>query len=161
LVSNAFCSNIENSLFNEHIEIVHVSVSKSFIKPLQFVSIYRPPSGKISNFIDYFNYVFSSINFKDFPILIAGDINYDLSKLNKKNDKFMLELNSYGLTVKNSSPTRTVNNSSTCIDWIICNHLLVDLKVEEPIDVSFSDHKLLLGNFKMSGNNSGKEKKVN
>jgi len=125
---------------------MHVSIERKFMKPIQVISIYRPPQSNFKLFVNQLYKFLCNIDFKNIPLLITGDINYDYFKIKKSTDNFLNMLNSFGLKMMINVPTRTEGNSSTCIDWVLCNHFLCDkIVISDVTNVSFSDHKLITG----------------
>jgi len=133
-------------------ELIHISIDRSMCKPLQIISLYRPPRSTMNNFINEFVVFLSNINFSSLPLIILGDFNHDFNKLSSK-DRLLTELSSFGLDVVNKDSTRVAKSSSTCIDWIVCNQLSSSLinKIDFA-DVPCSDHRLIYFNYKKPKN---------
>jgi len=149
LVKNELESHTENVIIDSDIELVHISLSRNFCKPLQLVSVYRPHGGSVNSFTDALDRFISFTNYFDLPLILLGDVNYNLVKVDMRNDRLVCLLNSYSLSVVNSVATRGDN----LLDWIIANSLSKDLICNLcTIDVSFSDHCLIVFNFKKARN---------
>jgi len=149
LVKKDFICHVENNVLEEHFELLHLSLDCMFQKPLQLISLYRTPSSSINRFCDTLDGFLSNIEFKNLPLIIMGDFNYDALKCSKKNDKLLGLVYSYGLSLLNDSPTRISNESSTQIDWILSNGIASKkIASVDTETVSFSDHCLLSFKYK-------------
>ena len=85
-------------------------------------TIYRPPKGNISLFIEkiefFCQYIFE--NFQNYSVTIGGDMNLDLFKLdgNAYITEYYTVMNAFGYELVINRPTRVSNNSCTLIDHI-------------------------------------------
>jgi len=161
IIKKTFCSVVENTFISSNLELIHLSIERPNCKPLQVVSLYRPPKCSVDNFLTDFISFLSNINFHGMPLIILGDFNYDFFNI-KKNDKVISELSTFGLTVVNKDPTR-ISSVSTCIDWIVVNSVCQnDVFNVRTVDVSNSDHRLLVFNYKKNCiNKKGESKFIN
>ena len=83
--------------------------------------IYRPPRDNMNNyksFIDDMNIILSGFQNNNSEVIIAGDFNIDLLKLNDKSivNEYFETFVSNGFIPKISLPTRLTENSATLID---------------------------------------------
>jgi len=150
LISKILTSSVENSMISPDLELLHVNVSKGKGKPLHVISIYRPPSCRLTDFNYNFCTFLSNIKFKfnNHPIIILGDFNHNLFKLSKK-DVVISDLTSFGLSVINNEATRLDN----CIDWVVGNDISINrINTVKTSSVTFSDHNLITFNYKINRN---------
>ena len=98
------------------LESIWIEVKLPHTKPILFCSVYRPPNSP-SEWIDKFELeVQKASDLNDFEIIIAGDINIDLSKPVPQKWKCLCDL--YNQEQMVSSPTRITAESQTLIDHI-------------------------------------------
>ena len=110
-------------------------------------NIYRPPRNtneNISSFIDELRSIISSFDKRNQDIIIAGDFNINLLKLNDKelyNDYFDM-LTSLSYFPKITLPTRLSGNCGTLIDNFFCRISQNTLDASSGILIKeFSDHQ--------------------
>ncbi len=91
-------------------------------KLLNFICIYRSPSGDLKVFIDNLRLLLSSLNLGVFKILL-GDININIKvALSREVDSYLNLLHEYKLCPYINIPTRvTLTGSETCIDHVFGN----------------------------------------
>jgi exonuclease III len=105
------------------------------------LSIYRPPCGDLSIFLDKLETVLSLIA-KQFPnaeILACGDFNIDLLQPSNARSSFLDVLSSFNMFKSISTPTRITSSSSTLLDNIM-TILDPDTYKTDTIDSDLSDH---------------------
>ena len=153
IVKKGIISHIENVILTPVIELIHISIDNIKSKSIQCILIYKPPSSSLTSFINALTDFLNNINYSSLPILLFGDFNHDLLKINKARDPLIQCLKSYCLSNMHNLPTRVTSNSQTCIDWLLCNNLSENnVKNIKALDVGFSDHRLVTFNYKKSRN---------
>lgn len=153
LVDRRFVSHFENSLINDSVEFIHVSLDRSFAKPLQIICVYRPPSGSLDSFLEQLSRLLNNISYLDLPLLILGDINVNLLLRSSGARSISTFLSSYGLKILNKAPTRVTDHSSSIIDVVAANLLAQkNIPCINTSVVSYSDHSLLHFSFKKPRN---------
>ena len=109
-------------------------------------NLYRPPidlNHNYQTFIDELTPVLNQLNTKNKEVVIAGDFNINLLRLNEKpifNDYFdMLITNHFSPTI--TLPTRLSAKSASLLDYFICNSTLSSSPMPSGIIISdLSDH---------------------
>lgn len=128
-----------------HFEICGVKIPKNskYYKNLIILSVYRPPAGNISIFLDKLEIVLHNFDKENVDLVLTGDFNIDL--LTEKNPtKLFLELtDAFDLFFLNKDPTRRDKNTSTNIDNCFTN-IETDLVRHQLIDNTMSDHDAIL-----------------
>jgi len=76
-------------------------------------------------------------------LIIAGDVNLNLLKPNRKTESYIIKMASYGLESKITEPTRVLNDSATLIDHIFVRHGLgMDVDTDAwVVDTDVTDHR--------------------
>ena len=87
LVKNKFNAEIENTILTAEIELLHIALELPYTKPINIVSVYRPPSASLSVFISDFTNFLNNIPYNHLPLVIMGDLNINV--LNKKNSAYL------------------------------------------------------------------------
>jgi len=148
LVHNSLNGTIENTILSDSIELLHICINQNFSKPLQLISLYRPPTSSIPAFNLSLNTFLCNTNYNNLPFIILGDFNLDTFKLKHKNTTKQL-LQTFGMDIYNNEPTHFSKNSNTCIDWVVLNSLAAP-KVNEihTKAIPYSDHCIINFNFK-------------
>ncbi len=128
----------------QFIKINGPSLSKSII----LGNIYRPPRDDTNEncqiFIDEFSPIIANLSKKNTEVIIAGDTNVNLLKLNEKevySDFFDL-LTHHSFYPKITLPTRFSNTRGTLIDNVFCK--LTDTTINSSAGIlakKFSDHQ--------------------
>ena len=106
LVSNKCNSYVENCLINYNIELLHIALDLPSSSPINIISVYRPPSCKLQDFIQHLDYVLSNIDYAHLPLILLGDLNIDMYKSSSISLQLSSFLSDYGLKVVNRVPTR-------------------------------------------------------
>jgi len=148
LVKRTINVTTENTISTEDAEVLHISLEKSFYRPIQLITIYRPPLGSLVGFSKILNSLLSNVNYLNMPFILFGDFNIDLFKVSRDNCVLKL-FRLFGFRIINSASTHYSNRSSSCIDWIVTNKV-ADEKIfsVDTIDCSFSDHSIVICNYK-------------
>jgi exonuclease III len=127
LINKSFIYEVENTLLSPNVELVHVSVKWKYVKTIHVITVYRPPSSNIDEFMKELGTFLNNIDYMSIRILILGDFNINLlDKQNSNTKKFTSFLKSYHMSLCNTnSPTRVTFSSATQIDLNICNATLL------------------------------------
>ena len=141
-----FNYSIENNISDPALELVHITIFKQFMKPINIIVGYRAPNSSADSFFNILYNFLCNINIS-FPFLIMGDFNIDFSCNNATCKRFISLLNTFGFTGINNSPTRISSTSSTLID-IIATNLPEQFSTPDSIPCSFSDHNFIYFNYK-------------
>lgn len=141
------CIYVHNSLkFDELPSIKKLSISNVLevcginLYNFYIVCAYRPKTLRNDNFIDNLENILSHILSKvDRKFLLCGDFNVNLLVDGLEARDFLCLLNSFGAEAFVKEPTRITDHSSTCIDNMISNVELRNVKV---VELGISDHCL-------------------
>lgn len=125
---------------NEDCELLPVIIEREYQKNVLLVLVYRPPQGKVDQFLSHMKNLLNLIyDEKKFDVLLMGDFNIDIGKPKnldvKKLNNFMT---GYTLRQYISEPTRVSGNSESIIDLMISTIKFVSLA--EPFNINLSDH---------------------
>lgn len=101
------------------------------------VSVYRPPTGNVTKFLDILEKLLISIISENKNILIAGDFNIDILKESGNRTDFLSVMQSFDLRQTIFTNTRVVHKSASCIDNIFVNFNYVNSNV---LNTYISDH---------------------
>uniref|UniRef100_A0A1B6MQ42 Reverse transcriptase domain-containing protein n=1 Tax=Graphocephala atropunctata TaxID=36148 RepID=A0A1B6MQ42_9HEMI len=116
---------------------------------LLIVSVYRTPDSSIENFVDKLSQLLDFVNnnakYRNYKIVLAGDINIDPRKYCSTSVKFLNILKSYDCFCLNFLPTR----GDSCLDNFISN-LHPTMYSCETVQCHISDHLGLLLKLKLS-----------
>ena len=121
--------------------------SKNLKKNIILSNIYRPPRNSnenISSFIDELRSIILSIDKRNLDIIIAGDFNINLLKLNDRElyNEYFDMLTSLSYFPKITLPTRLSGNCGTLIDNFFCRISQSTLNASSGILIKqFSDHQ--------------------
>jgi exonuclease III len=110
---------VENVIMKNQLELIHISLNFTHCLPLQILTFYRPPASNMMDFVQDFSLLLNNINYSSLPMLLIGDINYDLNIIKKSSDTILQFFNSYGLTPIKCGDTRQGISKSSCIDWLL------------------------------------------
>lgn len=122
------------------------------------LSVYRPPSSNISQFIDNLEATLIRVTklHPNAELVVCGDFNIDLLKPSNNTVLYQDILNSFGLIASVFTPTRTTSTTSTLIDNIFTTFNLGHLRGETLlVDSCLSDHFALFLKFESSINWNG------
>lgn len=114
------------SVCAEYIEIC-VAKIKISNETICLIGIYRPPDGNISEFLASLGNLLSDYFFRNYVVVIAGDMNININNPNALGfDEYLALLNSYALIPVIDKPTRLPPNSNISpanLDHIFINRL--------------------------------------
>ena len=83
-------------------------------------NLYRPPQGKVKNFIDYLEGVFEHLDLAREDLILMGDFNIDFLDKNSQDFKLLYNLiKQTGLDILINKPTHFSSQKNSCIDQII------------------------------------------
>ena len=149
LVHNHWNTNIENTLLTSNIELLHIVLELPNTKPINIVSVYRPPNSIFSAFLHDFTQFLNNIPYNHLPLVLLGDFNINMLNNNSMCNQFTTILKDYGLSNVGTSATRITFDSVTQIDLVICNTLaLTFIHSYNSILTGISDHNLLTFGYK-------------
>ena len=124
---------------SECIEIQWHELVYEKYKNLVIANVYRPPSGKLPEFVDALFKLIGEANLVRKNLVVMGDYNLNYLDHREISTKKFKELaGTSGLTQIIRKPTRTDGKTSTCIDLILTN--VTNLAQYGVIDVNLSDH---------------------
>ncbi len=106
-------------------QVIEVSQGKILNKPLYIGNIYRPPKENLEfydQFINEFTPILNKLEKSNKEVILAGDYNIDLLKINDKNiiSEYFDTLTGNRFYPKITVPTRLTNTRGTLIDNFIC-----------------------------------------
>lgn len=111
---------VRNYTIESHIELCAVDVSQ--IKTI-FLSVYRPPAGKVEIFMENLIAVLNIITetYVGRKIVMAGDFNIDLNGSGRDRDELLNIANMYGL-MRIINETTRISTARTCIDNVFTDY---------------------------------------
>lgn len=102
------------------------------------INVYRPPSGKVNEGIDLLQSIISELP-ANIELIIAGDLNIDLSRTNSSSCQAIKHLeNVNNLTQLITDSTRITNKSSSIIDHIYTKSNII--QKSGILNLNISDH---------------------
>ena len=116
------------------------------LKDITIGNIYRPPKDLVESytaFTDELSDILSMLSSTNMPVVIAGDFNIDLLRVNEKASvaDFFDSITSNGFFPRVTLPTRLSRNRATLIDNFFCNICGTSLESKAGIFVTqLSDH---------------------
>ena len=139
---------------SKHIEQLWIKLEQPGRKRLYVSVIYRPPDGKIEEFIrilrETIEHLYSLHNNR-FELIISGDFNIDYAKNRNPDRRALKELaDDLNLTQLISTPTRVTNKCKSTIDLIFTNIDKDKIKRSGVLDIIISDHLPIFINVKRS-----------
>lgn len=126
---------------NEHIELQLFELKIRHIKKMIIVNVYRPPAGKLQNFMDeLYNALYSIDRLNEFEIYVMGDCNLPFNQSQSVSSKKLQEFGArFGLRQVIDSPTRYSLNTANILDLIFTNSKYIQSC--GTWDLSLSDHQ--------------------
>ena len=114
----------ELSVNFEYIETIFLKISK-LNKSILIGTCYRPPNSNYDSFQSFFEEKLSSISSGPVDVVICGDVNLDLLKMNddRTSGLFYHTMNTLSLIPTINKPTRIADTSCTLIDNIFVSNL--------------------------------------
>ena len=133
-----------------HIEAVFAKVTLPN-KTIIVSSIYRPPNTNFNDFKTYIDNSLLSLSRNEADLIICGDFNLDLLKINESSNNastFYNDMNAMALIPTICKPTRLTDSSSTLIDNIFASNLrnfvsgifTIDISDHLPIFIIYKDY---------------------
>lgn len=98
-------------------EILQVEIQYSTHKTLTILPIYRPPNKSITLFLNEIEQIVYQVSRKN-KVILLGDINIDIQKINTNTTKYLSILSSNGLKCMVNTATREGGGSKSCIDHL-------------------------------------------
>ena len=142
-------------------QFIHIKKNNHLTKPIILGNIYRRPLELLENYTQFINEIsthLSNLESGNTDVVIAGDYNINLLKINEKNiisDYFDM-LTSHSFYPKITLPTRLTNNNGTLIDNFLCKLTESTLNTTSGIIIEkISDHQpyFTILNNTLTGNN--------
>ena len=129
---------------SKHIEQLWIKIERPGRKRLYIGNVYRPPDGKVDNFIQYLKMSVDelySIHRNQFDLIILGDFNIDFAKT-RDPDRRVLKamIDDLDLTQLISAPTRITNKCKSTIDLILTNIDKQKIQNSGVLNITISDH---------------------
>ena len=128
-------------------QIIQVKKGENLTKPIIIGNIYRPPNQLIDSYNEFINElspVLKSLEKNNSEVIMSGDFNIDLLKLNDKqviSDYFDM-LTNHSFYPKITLPTRLSNKHGTLIDNFLCKLTEATIDTTSGILIKkFSDHQ--------------------
>jgi len=149
LIDRRFKYDIVNTLMNQDLEMINVSLMINETLTLNIILIYRPPNASIKNFFQIITSFLDNTNIYKTYTIILGDFNINLNDSSSQSKNLIEIFKGYNLNLVNKEATRHGKLKDTKIDLIFSNntlskHILNCLTK----DCSFSDHNYIILNFK-------------
>ena len=129
-ISNRLSSRIltEFTMMRADIELLTAAVT-FFNRRYIVCNVYRPPRGDLRTFVDLLNNLHQEFvsKFADAKILMLGDFNIDLLRINRSSMplEYLSTMYTYGFISQILQPTRVAGISATLIDNICINDISV------------------------------------
>lgn len=146
-------SCIERGDLKNKCEEVHLECSCVEVIELKLIiiCIYRTKNGDLSKFFELLDDILYCSNTTRHRVLICGDLNIDLLKVDCTNTKLLDLIMSYGMKQTIFEPTRITAHSETLIDNIFVNF---DYNYSRNIHLGISDHEAQLISFDVPNPNN-------
>ena len=149
--SNLIIDSAELEIFNKSdkdIEILWVTLKHPFQRDIVVASLYRPPSGDVSTFLEFMNETLRDIMKpgKDVEIFLLGDVNINLLDKDTETRNLLDLCAQFGLIQLIKEPTRWGKKNSL-LDVIITNSYKI--KVSGTIQWGIGDHEMVYVTRKM------------
>lgn len=139
-VTECFSVSKVNVIHNTTVEILHVKLTKEFLKPIHVVIVYKPPTTTTSTFIDSLKKHLEISN--EFETYVLGDFNINMMKFDENHKKLQSAMNDYNYVQLIKKPTRTTLTTESLLDCIFTNKpALHQISGIMPLDIS--DHDLV------------------
>lgn len=126
---------------DDNIELQMFEVKIRHIKKMIVLNVYRPPAGKLQNFMDeLYEALYSVDHLSEYEIYIMGDCNLPYNQKQSLSHKKLCEFEArFGLTQTLKVPTRYSVNTANILDLIFTNSkCILD---SGTWDISISDHQ--------------------
>ena len=103
-----------------NVECQWVRIIKKKQRNVVIGNVYRPPQGKVKNFVDYIEGVMENLNLDCEDIILMGDFNIDfLDKTSSEYKQMNSLMRHAGLDAYIQEPTHFSGNKNSCLDQII------------------------------------------
>ena len=128
---------------NNDIEIQWVEINNEKCRNFLIVNGYRPPDGKVVNFIEYLELALNSIDLTKCDLFMMGDFNIDyLDRRSEDSKKLKGVLKQFGLDQIVNKPTRYSQTRDSCLDLICTNSdHIANVMV---CNINLSDHEMVV-----------------
>ena len=145
-IRNDFSYSVDNykhlNVSSNDIEMMWTEIVRNGKKNVVVINLYRPPDGNKALFIEAFNSKLSVAKLRRKDVIIMGDFNFDYLNQTKVSTKLMkICINLQGMRQIIDVPTRSTEESETCIDWVITNTMKKNCSVVRNWNIS--DHVLV------------------
>ncbi len=139
-ILESFNVSVVNEKNSTSAEILHVKLTKEFLKPIHIVLVYKPPTTAVNTFIDSLKQHLEISN--EYETYVFGDFNINMMKFDENQKKLQSTMNDYNYVQLIKNPTRTTLTTKTLIDCIFTNKpSLHQISGTLPLDIS--DHDLV------------------
>lgn len=118
-------------------EILHILVTKTYIKPIHIILVYKKPTENISSLTESLRAHLQLCN--DDEVYVMGDFNVNVLKYTNDTKQLINLMSEFNHKQLIKKPTRTTMNSATLIDCIFTNRPNINLH-QDIIPVDISDH---------------------
>ena len=110
----------EYSITTDDFEIISITICRPNFKKLFIACVYKPPKGKIENFIKYMSNIIQQFQKDNYEIWILGDFNTDLLKRDNTQSILLNRfVKKYGLSHQIENITRPNIKGGSCLDLIM------------------------------------------
>lgn len=132
--------DLPNSWNDVDCEIKPIIIERKFQKNVLLVLLYRPPQGKVDQFISHLKNMLDLIYDENkMDLLLMGDFNIDVSKPNNPEvRKLHVFMSGYTINQLTTEPTRILEKCDSIIDLMISNIKFVSLV--KVFNINLSDH---------------------
>ena len=143
--------NLDFEILNDFVTLENSYESQAVLVKIGFqevciLNIYRPPSGNVEEFNDYFKEQLKAVNALKKLVIVCGDFNLNWLETKSKGIRTYREtLDDFLMEQLVNVPTRVTKETSTLIDHIsVSSDLQNAIVVTKVLDSDMSDHKTLL-----------------
>lgn len=146
----------ELSVMDTNVECMAVNTGNAIV-----VVVYRPPSGNVNHFLDFFENILAFLGNLYLPFFVMGDVNINTLSDESVAGRFQNLLLSYNCTNAITMPTRVTATSATSIDVCVTNINTADI-MPGVIPHDISDHMPIfcLTTIKHAHNDNNKKRHV-
>lgn len=148
LIKKGIDFEFTNSLIDDHIELINVSITINNALTINIILLYRPPNTPITAFLNSLNNFLDNLNIYRINTIVLGDFNIDFKKDSAHKKSLLNILKNFNLELINKLSTRNSNKTNSLIDLIFANNNIKNYILNtQTFNCHFSDHNYLTLNF--------------
>ena len=144
LIKDKYASECEElpelSTVSRDVEALWTTIHREHCKDVVICNMYRPPSGKLDNFIKYLDECIGNLDLSKVEVFMMGDMNVNYkNKTSVEYKKLNFFIRSNGLSQLITSTTRNTDKTKSLLDLILTNSKYISLS--GTLDHFISDHQ--------------------